>query len=230
MLALSRSYARHSATRTSIMSIMSIMSTVQQSQQQQTQQRCFSWDGHGTDLLSDSLSHHDGIPKIVLHAHGPSGFDVGNAVKNLDRSDMSLMQSRGIVHYAGSILCFPTSCYLWKVQTPAQLTPESLAPVQLLIPSTKSFTHPKNTSSSSSSSTSNNAAPPMTTTSSSRLEYLFLGSSLPIAPHVVDSIRKSMPGIVVEAMDLPNAMGTFNVLNAEDRMVAAALMLPPSQQ
>lgn len=181
------------------------------------------WDGHGTDLLNDSLAHSTatgtlriGIPKIILHAHGPSGFDVGNAIKNMDharstsrRSSSSSVNdddnddsihdyssSRGIVHFTGSILCFPTACFMWKnVSSPKDITVESLAPFALVEPS---------------------------------MEYLFLGSSVPIPPSLIQSLKQQMgKDIVLEAMDLHTAMGTFNVLNGEDRLVGAALILPP---
>lgn len=179
------------------------------------QQRPFSsWQGHGTDLLSDSLTHNYGVPKIILKGHSESGFDVINMVKNMDPSDDTIRATGGIVHCAGSVLVFPGSCYLWSVRRPQELTVESLAPVVLYRPA---------------------------------LEYLFLGSAAPISPHVVQTIRAGLNqhlaaicgnnskhtnrnNIVVEPMDLTNAMGTFNILNGEDRRVGAALILPPEQQ
>jgi uncharacterized protein len=94
-------------------------------------------------------------------------------------------------------LAFPSSCFLWNVRRNADLTFESIAPVLLYRP---------------------------------KLEYLFLGSSESIPPQTVQTIRNALQeeGIkmVVEPMDLTNAMGTFNILNGEDRMVAVALILP----
>lgn len=159
--------------------------------------RTFSWDGHGTDLLSDSLAHNFGAPKIILHAHGNSGFDVGNAVKNIDPSDQEILVSKGIVHMAGSIIALPSACYMWNVRHPSEITVEKLAPLRLLRP---------------------------------KLEYFFIGSATGVSPSIIDNIRRELADeqstMVVEPMDLPNAMGTFNVLNGEDRMVAAALILP----
>jgi uncharacterized protein len=64
-----------------------------------------------------------------------------------------------------------------------------------------------------------------------KLEYLFLGCATPIPPNVIQTIRQELrkdnANLVVEPMDLTNAMGTFNILNGEDRMVAVALILPP---
>ena len=76
------------------------------------------------------------------------------------------------------------------------------------------------------------------------LEYLFLGSAEPIPPQLVQDVREGLDkandalggssssnnNIVVEPMDLTNAMGTFNILNGEDRRVAAALILPPDDE
>lgn len=156
-----------------------------------------SWEGHGTDLLNDSLAHNDGVPKIVLKGHSSSGFDVLNMIKNKDPTDESLQQTGGIVHCAGSIIALPSACFLWKVRDTKDLTVESLAPILLHRP---------------------------------KLEYLFLGSKDPISRELTESIRdelrKEAPGLVVETLDVSNAMGTFNVLNGEDRRVAAAFILP----
>jgi uncharacterized protein len=158
------------------------------------------WDGHGTDLLSDSLAHNSGAPKIILQAHGKSGFDVANVVRNMDLTDQEIRKSKGLVHFHGSILALPDACFLWDVRRPEEITLEKLAPLRLLRP---------------------------------KLEYLFIGSSSGISPALADSIRQQLAaehhGMVVEPMDLANTMGTFNVLNGEDRRVAAALILEGSQ-
>mmetsp|Transcript_16720 Transcript_16720/g.45845 ORF Transcript_16720/g.45845 Transcript_16720/m.45845 type:complete len:210 (+) Transcript_16720:192-821(+) len=176
----------------------------QQQWQQHRQQRgsriMSSWEGHGTDLLNDSLAHNDGVPKIILKGYSQSGFDVLNMIKNKDPTDESLQQTGGIVHCAGSIIALPSACFLWKVRDPKDLTLESLAPILLHRP---------------------------------KLEYLFLGSKEPLPQELIksirDELRKDAPGLVVEALDVSNAMGTFNVLNGEDRRVAAAFILPPDE-
>eukprot|EP00980_Cylindrotheca_fusiformis_P017618 scaffold5517_cov135-Cylindrotheca_fusiformis.AAC.48 len=97
--------------------------------------RSFSWQGHGTDLLSDSLSHNGyGIPKVVLHGHSQTGFDCNKILKKIDMNDKSLDKSMGIVHLNGSILCFPNACYMWNVPNVGDLTIESLSPVTLCRP------------------------------------------------------------------------------------------------
>jgi len=157
-----------------------------------------SWQGHGTDLLGDSLNHHDGVPKIILHGHSDTGFDVINMLKNLDPNDDQLRQTGGIVHCTGSILAFPSAVFLWNVRQLEDLDAESLAPILLYRPT---------------------------------LEYLFLGSSKSIPQETIQSIRKELrndlPNLVVEQLDLSNAMGTFNVLNGEDRSIVVGLILPP---
>mmetsp|Transcript_4238 Transcript_4238/g.10235 ORF Transcript_4238/g.10235 Transcript_4238/m.10235 type:complete len:210 (+) Transcript_4238:219-848(+) len=172
----------------------------QQHQQQRGSRFMSSWEGHGTDLLNDSLAHNDGVPKIILKGYSPSGFDVLNMIKNKDPTDESLQQTGGIVHCAGSIIALPSACFLWKVRDPKDLTVESLAPILLHRP---------------------------------KLEYLFLGSKEPLPQELIksirDELRKDAPGLVVEALDVSNAMGTFNVLNGEDRRVAAAFILPPDE-
>lgn len=117
----------------------------------------------------------------------------------------------------GSILVLPGSVFLWKVRHPKDLTVDSIAPpLQLYLP---------------------------------KLEYLFIGSPYgagSIDPVVLNQIRNELQqsddradsnkgkddgrsNIVVDPMDLTNAMGTFNILNGEDRRVGAALILPPDE-
>lgn len=160
-----------------------------------------SWDGHGTDLLSDSLAHNYGAPKIILHAHGKTGFDVSNLVKNMDPTDEDNLKSEGVVHMAGSIIALPSACYMWNVRDTSEITIESLAPLRLYRP---------------------------------KLEYLFIGTPSGMPPALLEKIRQELTAddssMVIEPMDLANAMGTFNVLNGEDRMAAAALILPRTEE
>jgi uncharacterized protein len=93
-----------------------------------------NWKGHGTDLLSDSLADSSGgqpVPKIVLTAHGATGYDVLNLVKNMDPTDDSMNETGGVVHMTGSVLAFPSACFLWNVRKPSDLTIESLMPIIL---------------------------------------------------------------------------------------------------
>lgn len=59
-----------------------------------------------------------------------------------------------------------------------------------------------------------------------KLKYLFIGCNTPV-PNFNDikARLKQEAGIVAEQLTIHNAMGTFNILNGEDRSVAAALVL-----
>lgn len=63
------------------------------------------------------------------------------------------------------------------------------------------------------------------------VEYLFIGCDKPLVPSELDKIRKDFrkKDIVVEQMDIMNAMGTFNILNGEDRRVACVLVIDPDE-
>lgn len=65
-----------------------------------------------------------------------------------------------------------------------------------------------------------------------KLEYLFLGASDRMKPEKMRGLQQALRkhGIVVEQLSVANAMGTFNILNGEDRLVAAALLLDPPEQ
>eukprot|EP00566_Odontella_aurita_P022901 CAMPEP_0113550266 /NCGR_PEP_ID=MMETSP0015_2-20120614/13890_1 /TAXON_ID=2838 /ORGANISM="Odontella" /LENGTH=131 /DNA_ID=CAMNT_0000451061 /DNA_START=443 /DNA_END=838 /DNA_ORIENTATION=- /assembly_acc=CAM_ASM_000160 len=62
------------------------------------------------------------------------------------------------------------------------------------------------------------------------VEFLFIGSNRPLPPRELNKIKREFKprGIIVEQLDLTNAMGTFNILNGEDRRVAVALIMDPS--
>jgi uncharacterized protein len=176
-------------------------------------------------------------PKIVLHGYGPTGFDVMNALKNVQQSPTndgttgtinpaaaSPAQGRsagarssagdGILHLNGSILAFPRACFLWNVRDARHITLASLSPVLL---------HQK----------------------PAKIAYLFIGvnpnsvtgssggdaTDARIRPSFqhIQNVLYRQHNVVVEVMDLLNAIGTFNVLNAEDRMVAAALLMDPNE-
>mmetsp|Transcript_47637 Transcript_47637/g.116033 ORF Transcript_47637/g.116033 Transcript_47637/m.116033 type:complete len:239 (+) Transcript_47637:27-743(+) len=198
------------------------------------------WDGHGTDLLSDSLAHNSGVPKIILHGHSSSGFDVINMVKNLDPNDTELKKTGGIVHMAGSILVLPGAAFLWNVRSPKALTVDSICPpLQLLSPPLEYLfigspdgagsidpvvldeirqtlhDHQQLLEQQQQKQSSSRPATPRSLSISSG------GGGLGMAGE--DILTQNL---VVEPMDLTNAMGTFNILNGEDRRVGAALILP----
>lgn len=104
-------------------------------------------------------------------------------------------KTSGQMHMEGSILAFPHACFLWKMPSSNDLTLESLSPILLYKPSVK---------------------------------YLFIGSNKPIPQQELERIKvemKQQKDIIVEKLDLAHAMGTFNILNGEDRSVAAALIV-----
>ena len=59
------------------------------------------------------------------------------------------------------------------------------------------------------------------------IECLFIGCDEPLPPRALNELKREMKksDIVVEQMDVMNAMGTFNILNGEDRRVAVALVV-----
>ena len=59
------------------------------------------------------------------------------------------------------------------------------------------------------------------------IEYLFIGTDTPMPPRELNRIKKGMSKhhIVVDQLDVMNAMGTFNILNGEDRRVAVAILI-----
>ena len=201
------------------------------------------WDGHGTDLLSDSLAHNSGVPKIILHGHSSSGFDVINMVKNLDPTDTELKKTGGIVHMAGSILVLPGAAFLWNVRSPKDLTVDSICPpLQLLSPPLEYLFIGSPDGAGSIDPVVLDAIR-RTLRDHQRLLEQQEQKRLSSRPGTPRSLSLSSGGggsgttgddifaqnLVVEPMDLTNAMGTFNILNGEDRRVGAALILPQDE-
>ncbi|KAL7443910.1 hypothetical protein ACHAXH_007681 [Discostella pseudostelligera] len=162
----------------------------------------------GADLLSSGSSATGTHRKIILESYAPSGIDVNGLIcvggdnNNIDLTTKNENEEYGdlpgmskIIHMNGSILAFPTMCFLWNVKYPHEVTLDSLAPVRLYTPS---------------------------------IQYLFLGCDTPFPSSAIAKIKKEMKTrheIVVESMDVMNAMGTFNILNGEDRRVACAIVM-----
>lgn len=67
-------------------------------------------------------------PKVLLEAMAPSGFDVSNLLKKIDPNEDA---PHGALHMMGSIVAFPSACFLWNVEEPSEITIEALAPVLL---------------------------------------------------------------------------------------------------
>lgn len=155
-----------------------------------------------------------GRPKIILQGHGPSGFDVFQAIvkkKILEKKKNSGLETfaydddndgtvdtatDGTLHFNGSILAFPHGCFFWKVQRLEDMSLEMLAPILLHEP---------------------------------KIEYFFVGCSQPQNKVANLSLIKNelyrQHGITMEVLSIANAMGTFNILNAEDRPVAVGLIV-----
>ena len=159
------------------------------------------WTERGYDITADSLDWGD-RPKVVIEAYAPTGFDVQNTVKKIDEKETS----DGSVHMNGSILAFPFGCFLWKIASAEEVTLESLAPILLHRP---------------------------------KVEYLFIGCNKKknkqdggVPREEMRRIQTEMlqHGIVAEQLALSDAIGTFNILNAEDRQVAVALVIDPSEE
>lgn len=163
----------------------------------------------GADLLSSASSATGTHRKIILESYAPSGIDVNGLIcvgggdnNNIDLTTKNENEEYGdlpgmskIIHMNGSILAFPTMCFLWNVKYPHEVTLESLAPVRLYTPS---------------------------------IQYLLLGCDTPFPASAISKIKKEMKTmhkIAVESMDVMNAMGTFNILNGEDRRVACAIVM-----
>jgi len=177
----------------------------------------FSSLSRGHDITYESLTFSGGankLPKVILQGYGPTGFDVSNILKKIDNAaedsneTAGLYQESGTIHMNGSILAFPDGCFLWNVESARDVTLESLSAVLLYRDPTP-------------------------------LEYLFIGcdsgagdSDNDIPMTELDRIKRAMQAknIVVEKLNLANAMGTFNILNAEDRQVAVALVINKSER
>eukprot|EP00624_Nannochloropsis_granulata_P003391 evm.model.NODE_27169_length_92994_cov_27.080458.31 len=98
------------------------------------------------------------------------------------------------INYRGSILAMPSACFLWKPRKVEEITPESLAALMVVRPP---------------------------------IEILVVGSGedfvgRPLAPATLAFLAAN--GVAVEHMDTTSACSTFNILNQEDRRVAAALL------
>jgi len=204
----------------------------------------------GHDITYESLTFQDdtlsvNVPKVILEGYGPSGFDVSNILKNKkqqnstgegddnDRSSSSSSLESGTVHFKGSILAFPYGCFLWNVKRPTEITAESLAPVAL-------YRDLLRKSYDSSSAGGEQRRQFQQQQLQQPLEYLFIGCNDDIPLERLEQIQKELTALlpknlkqqqqklVVEKLNLANAIGTFNILNAEDRQVAAALVLDES--
>jgi uncharacterized protein len=167
----------------------------------QSNQREFSsWTGgRGHDLTNDLFDYTKSgtTPKINVSGYDENGFVVKNMIQKIHPTLEN--DSDGSVYMNGSIIVFPTGCFLWKnVYSASDVTLESLLSILLVRP---------------------------------HIEYLFIGcndgyGSIVELNKIQNAMRLQQHNtVVVEQMQLYNAIGTFNLLNAEDRQVAAALVV-----
>ncbi len=114
--------------------------------------RFFSgWTGKGQDMLEGAYTHGLSRPKVYLDAYGPTGFDIANMIKKMNpvggpysrgRSydlDDENDNSGGLLYMNGSIMMFPYSCFLWKVDSIEDVTMETLAPLLMYRPKLEYF-------------------------------------------------------------------------------------------
>lgn len=96
----------------------------------------------GADLLGPEAlavgENTGGLRKIVLDSYMPTGFDVMGMLDHAkefdDDNDESLKKSPTL-HMNGSMIALPTSCFLWDVTGPKDVTLESLSLILLREPS-----------------------------------------------------------------------------------------------
>ena len=215
------------------------------------------WTGaRGHDITNDSLlfSEYDKdmglLPKINVSGYDAHGFVVKHMIQKVvmtinttthttsrrsrgitpalvDVQNHSEADSDGSVYMNGSIIVYPTGCFLWNIvphppppvlPQPSSSSPshhiisiESLSAIALLRPQIEYLFIGCN----SSSNNENGAR----ITNLNEIQYYFRHI------HSNNNNNNTHRGIVVEQMPLYNAIGTFNLLNAEDRSVAAALMV-----
>lgn len=64
------------------------------------------------------------------------------------------------------------------------------------------------------------------------VEYLFIGCKHPVPPSEMNKIKAEFrkKDVVVEQMDIMNCIGTFNILNGEDRRVACVLVVDETEE
>jgi len=64
------------------------------------------------------------------------------------------------------------------------------------------------------------------------VEYLFIGCARPVPPSEMNKIKCEFrkKEVVVEQMDIMNCIGTFNILNGEDRRVACVLVINETEE
>jgi uncharacterized protein len=154
----------------------------------------------GTDLLADSLAHGP-RRKIVLESYAPSGVDVKGYVQVGHQPD------------EGSDL--PGEDKIVHMNGSIVAFPDACFLMNIK--------HPKDVTLESLS---------VVKLYKPVVEYLFIGCESPVPPSEMDKIKSEFrkKDVVVEQMDIMNCIGTFNILNGEDRRVACVLVINAAEE
>ncbi len=155
----------------------------------------------GTDLLADSLAHGP-RRKIVLESYAPSGVDVKGFVQVGDQPDDEDDGKPGDdkVIHMNGSIVAFPDACFFMNIH----TPEEVTLESLSVVKLYQPT----------------------------VEYLFIGCETPVPPSEMNKIKAEFRkrDVVVEQMDIMNCIGTFNILNGEDRRVACVLIVDETEE
>ena len=156
----------------------------------------------GTDLLADSLAHGP-RRKIVLESYAPSGVDVKGYVQVGDQPDDD--DDKGA----------PGEDKLVHMNGSVVVFPDACFLMNIKTPKEVNL---------ESLSVVKLYQP--------TVEYLFIGCESPVPPSEMNKIKADFRkrDVVVEQMDIMNCIGTFNILNGEDRRVACVLVIDETEE
>ena len=149
----------------------------------------------GTDLLADSLAHGP-RRKIILESYAPSGFDVKGCVQVGEHPD------EGSDIPGGDKIVHMNGSIIVFPDACFLLNIKTPEEVTLESLSVVKLYRPI-------------------------VEYLFIGCERPVPLLEMGKIKQEFrkADVVVEQMDIMNCIGTFNILNGEDRRVACVLVI-----
>ena len=152
----------------------------------------------GTDLLADSLAHGP-RRKIILESYAPSGVDVKGFVQVGDQPD-NVDDDDGA----------PGEDKVVHMNGSIVAFPDACFFMNIHTPEEVTL---------ESLSVVKLYQP--------TVEYLFIGCETPVPPSELNKIKSEFrkKDVVVEQMDIMNCIGTFNILNGEDRRVACVLVV-----
>jgi len=154
----------------------------------------------GTDLLADSLAHGP-RRKIVLESYAPSGVDVKGFIQLGDQpDDDDGKPGEDKVVHMNGSIVAFPDACFFMNIH----TPEEVTLESLSVVKLYQPT----------------------------VEYLFIGCEAPVPPSEMNKIKSAFRkrDVVVEQMDIMNCIGTFNILNGEDRRVACVLIVDETEE